>query len=159
MVEKYIKIYHKQNMQVVLLCALIAFLPLFIVSLFHYENPKDILISFFPFVLASICLAVASLYTIRFRKLIAHQERIYNIKFQDTNVVPIGKTLYLSDQWLIWAGSGAFYKKHIKTISSVRVHGKYGFSYKAVIKTVDDKKFSFWCNASDVNKIRKWKKM
>lgn len=158
--EKYIKIYHKQNTKVALICAIIAFVPLFTVSLCYEVIPEDTLISFAPFVLATISVAIASLYTLRFKKLIKTQEQIYNIKFQDTNAVSIGKTLYLSDKWLIWAGSGAFYKEHIKSISSVRVHGgRYGSSYKAVIQTVDGKKYSFWCAASDIKKIRKWRNM
>ena len=155
MMKKYIKIYHKQNVKVALFCAIIAFMPLFIASLCYEVIPEDILLSFVPFGLATICVAIASLYTIRFKKLIKTQEQIYNIEFQDTNAVSIGKTLYLSDKWLIWAGSGAFYKEHIKTISSVRVRT----SYKAVIQTVDDKKYSFWCTASDIKKIRKWRNM
>lgn len=158
--EKYIKIYHKQNVRAALLCAIIMFLPLFIVSLLYDVYPEDILISFFPFVLAVLSVAIASLYTVRFKKLIKMQEQIYGIEFQDANAVHIGKRLYLSDEWLIWAGSGAFYKKHIKTIGSVCTHvASPGISYKAVIKTIDGKKYSFSCAASDIKKIRKWRKM
>lgn len=158
---KYIYIYHKRNVRVALLCALIAFFPLFIASLFYDVTPEDTLVSFTPFIMAAVCITVASLYTIRFKKLIKAQEKTYGIEFQDTNAVQIGKTLFLSDEWLIWAGSGAFYRKHIKTISSVRSQGRSSgsLSYKAVIKTADGKKYSFWCTASAINKIRKWKKL
>jgi len=67
--KKYIKIYHKRNVLLALFLATILFLPLFIVSLFYDVVPEDTLISFFPFVLALICVAVASLYTIRFKNI------------------------------------------------------------------------------------------
>ncbi len=156
--EKYIKIYHKRNAQIGCLCAFIAFVPLFIVSLFYDVVPDDTLISFIPFVLAAICVAVASLYTVRFKKLIVEQEQIYHIQFQDDNVEHLKTTLYLSDDWLICAGSCAFYKKHIKSISSVRRFGRAGSSNQVIIKTVDDKKYTVWClRASDVKKLREWR--
>ncbi|MBE6960514.1 MAG: hypothetical protein E7448_07335 [Ruminococcaceae bacterium] len=157
--EKYIKIYHKRNVQLALFCAIIVFLPLFIVSLFYDIVPEDTLISFIPFMLALTCVAVASLYTIRFKKLIAEQEQIYNIQFQDDNVEHLETTLFLSDDWLIWAGSCAFYRQHIKSISSVRRFGRAGSSNQVTIKTNDDKKYTVWClSASNVKKLKEWRK-
>jgi predicted ferric reductase len=157
--EKYIKIYHKRNAQLGCLCAFIAFVPLFIVSLFYDVISEDTLVSFVPFALAAICVAVASLYTIRFKKLIKQQEEIYLIQFQDDNVEHLETTLYLSDNWLIWAGSCAFYKNHIKSISSVRRFGRAGSSNQVTIKTVDDKKYTVWClSASNVKKLKQWGK-
>ena len=90
--------------------------------------------------------------------MIAEQEKIYHIQFQDDNVEHLETTLYLSDDWLIWAGSCAFYKKHIKSISSVRRFGRAGSSNQVIIKTVDDKKYTVWClRASDVKKLREWR--
>ena len=143
-VEKYIKIYHKRNVKLALLCAVIVFVPLFVVSLFYDVVPEDTIVSFVPFVLATICGAVASLYTIRFKKMIIEQEHIYNMEFQDTKAAHLETTLYLSDEWLIWAGSCAFYKKHIKSISSVRRFGRAGTSNQVTIKTIDDKKYTMW---------------
>ena len=157
--EKYIKIYHKRNAQLGYLCAFIAFVPLFIVSLFYDVISEDTLVSFVPFALAAICVAVASLYTIRFKKLIKQQEEIYLIQFQDDNVEHLETTLYLSDNWLIWAGSCAFYKEHIKSISAVRRFGRAGSSNQVTIKTVDDKKYTVWClSASNVKKLKEWRK-
>jgi len=157
--KKYINIYHKRNMQLALFCAIIVFLPLFVMSLFYDEVPGDTLISFVPFILATICVAVASLYTIRFKKLIAAQEQIYHIPFKDDNVKHLETTLYLSDHWLIWAGSCAFYKQHIKSISSSRRFGGAGSSNRVTIKTNDDKKYTVWClSASNVKKLKEWQK-
>ena len=156
--EKYIKIYHKRNTLLALFCASIVFLPLFAVSLFYDVVPEDTLISFVPFILAPLWVAVASLYTIRFKELIAEQEKIYHIQFQDDNVERLETTLYLSDDWLIWAGSCAFYKKHIKSISSVRRLGRAGSSNQVTIKTIDDKKYTVWClSASNVKKLKEWR--
>ena len=159
MPEKYIKIYHKRNVQLVFICASIIFLPLFITSLLYDVVPGDIWIALVPFYLAPMCVAVASLYTIRFKKLIATQEQMYRIQFQDDNVEHLETTLYLSDDWLIWAGSCAFYKKHIKTIRSVRRFGRAGSSNQVTIQTVDDKKYTVWClSASNVKKLKAWQK-
>ena len=159
MLEKYIEIYHKRNVQLVFICASIIFLPLFITSLLYDAVPGDTLIAFIPFVLAPICVAVASLYTIRFRKMIAKQAQTYHIQFQDDNVEHLETTLYLSSDWLIWAGSCAFYKKHIKSIHSVRRFGRAGSSNQVTIQTVDDKKYTVWClGASNVKKLKEWRK-
>ena len=156
--EKYIKIYHKRNIKLALVCAFIAFIPLFVVSLFYDVVPEDIIVSFVPFVLAALIIAFASLYTFRFKKLIEKQEQIYSIQFQDINAEHLENTLYLSDEWLIWAGSSAFFKKHIKSISSVRRFGRVGSSNQVTIKTVDNKKYTIWClRTSNIKKIREWK--
>ena len=158
MPEKYIKIYHKRNVQLVFICASIIFLPLFITSLLYDVVPGDIWIALVPFYLVPICVAVASLYTIRFRKMIAKQEQMYCIQFQDDNVEHLETTLYLSRDWLIWAGSCAFYKQHIKSIRSVRRFGRAGSSNQVTIQTMDNKKYTVWClSASNVKKLIVWK--
>ena len=158
MIDKYIKIYHKRNIQLALICGTIVFVPLFVVSLFYDVVPEDTLVSFVPYILAAACIAVASLFTKRFRKMIHKQEQIYGVQFQDTDVVHLETTLYLSKDWLIWAGSCAMYKEHIKSISSALRHGRVGSSNEVIIKTVDNKQYRIWClNSSNVKKIKKWK--
>ena len=156
--ERYIKIFHRRNIVVALICALLVFVPLFVVSLFYDVIPEDTIASFVPFLLATICVALASLHTIHFRSLIKLQEQRYHIEFQDTNVQHLETTLYLSDDWLIWAGVSAFYKPHIKSIKSVRRFGRVGSSNEITIRTVDNKKYTIWCtNNANFNKLRKWK--
>ena len=148
-----------RNMRLVFICASIIFLPLFITSLLYDVVPGDIWIALVPFYLAPICVAVASLYTIRFRKMIAKQEQAYHIQFQDDNVEHLETTLYLSSDWLIWAGSCAFYKKHIKSIRSVRRFGRAGSSNQVTINTIDGKKYTMWClSAANVKKLKAWQK-
>lgn len=159
MVKKYISIYNKRNCLLSLLCASIAFIPLFIESLIYDVIPEDTLIAFIPFVIGAIYIGIASLYTIRFKKMIRQQEQLYKVQFNDDDVVHLETTLYLSKDWLIWAGSSAIYRKHIKSISSKLIIGKGGSSNKVIIKTVDNKKYRIWClSSSNIMKIRKWKK-
>ena len=158
MVNKYIHIYNRRNCLLALFCAIIAFIPLFIVSLIYDVIPEDILISFVPFVIAAICVGIASLYIVRFKKMIETQEQLYGVKFNDDHVVHLETTLYLSEDWLIWAGVSAIYKCHIKSVHSKLMHGRSGSSNKVVITTVDNKKYVIWClSSSNINKIRKWK--
>ena len=159
MIDKYIKIYHKRNILLALMCATIVFLPLFVVSLFYDVVPDDTLVSVVPFILSALCVAIASLFTKRFRTMIHKQEQIYSVKFQDTDVVHLETTLYLSKDWLIWAGSCAIYKENIKTINSKLRHGRVGSSNEVIIKTVDNKQYTIWClSSSNVKKIKEWTK-
>ena len=156
--EKYIIIYHKRNIMFASLFAMLAFIPMFITSLLYDYEPKDTVVSFFPFVFAAFNVAVASLSIIRFKKVIRKQEQLYGIQFQDINAVHIEKTLYISRDWLIRAGTFAFYKKHIKSITYMLQNGKGGPSYIITIKTTENKKYIFWSkNLSSIKEIRKWK--
>ena len=84
---------------------------------------------------------------------------MYSVKFQDTDVVHLETTLYLSKDWLICAGSCAMYKEYIKSISSKLRHGRAGSSNEVIIKTVDNKQYAIWClSSSNVKKIKEWVK-
>ena len=158
MINKYIYIYNRRNCLLALFCASIVFIPLFVVSLIYNAIPEDTLIAFAPFVIAAICVVIASLYTIHFKKMIKMQEQLYGVQFNDDNVVHLETTLYLSEDWLIWAGISSIYKSHIKSIRSNLIHGRGGSSNKVTITTVDNKKYIIWClSSSNINKIRKWK--
>ena len=158
MIGKYIRIYLKRNIQLAFVCATIVFVPLFVVSLFYTVVPEDTLVSFVPYVLAAAYIAVASLFTKRFKKMIHKQEQLYDVQFQDMDVEHLETTLYLSKDWLIWAGSCAMYKEHIKSISSALRHGRAGSSNEVVIRTVDNRQYTIWClSSSNVKRIKKWK--
>ena len=158
MINKYIHIYNRRNCLLGLLCASIVFIPLFIVSLMYDVAPEDTLMAFAPFVIAAVCVVIASLYTIRFKKMIKIQEQLYGVSFNDENVVHLETTLYLSENWLIWAGISSIYKSHMKSIRSKPVHGRSGSSNKVIITTADNKKYVIWClSSSNIQKIRKWK--
>ena len=157
--QRYIAIYLKQQVKLSFLCAIIAFIPTFGFSLFYDVIPNDTLLSFYPFVLALLYMGIAPLPIIRFRRLIRTQEQYYHVAFTTTNDVCLGKTLYLSDEWLIWAGSAAFYKKHIKTIDSHKDQPRTPRSYKTIVRTKDGKNYSFWCTATEVKTIKRWMRM
>lgn len=57
-IDKYVQIYHKRNIQLAIFCATLVFTPLFVVSLFYDVVPEDTLISFFPFLLAIISVGI-----------------------------------------------------------------------------------------------------
>ena len=158
MINKYIHIYNRRNCLLALFCSSIVSIPMFITSLIYDVIQDDHFIAFAPFAIAAICVAIASLYTIRFKKMIKMQEQLYGVQFNDDNAIHLGTTLYLSEDWLIWAGSCSIYKNHIKSISSKLITGRSGTSNKVTITTVDNKKYVIWClSSSNINKIRKWK--
>ena len=89
--------------------------------------------------------------------MIRRQERLYNIKFKDYYAVNLEKTVFLSQNWIIYAGRIAIYKKHIQAISSKYVIGKGPSFYKVIIKTVDNKKYTLKCyEQSNLVKIKNW---
>ena len=161
MVKKYIKIYHKRNLQLAFFCASMVFVTSIILIIFDKVSvcPEDIIVLFMPFLLTLPFLFIASLYTIRFKKMIKEQEQLYKIKFNDADAVWLENVLYISKEWLIAAGTCAIYKPHLKSLKSIRHHGKYGTSYRVIFKTINGKKYKTWINSpSDIQRIRKWKK-
>ncbi len=153
-INKYIKIYHKRNILFALFCSTATFVPLIIADLMYDVNLNDMLLSFLPFVMSGICVIFASLWTVRFKKMIKMQERLYHVQFQDEDVVHLDLIIYLSKEWFISAGTCAIYKPHIKSISYKRISN----STYVIIKTLDDKKYKMFCKSTtNVNKIRKWK--
>ena len=159
MVKKYNTIYHRRNIKLALICATIVFVPLFIESMVYDILPEDTFISFIPFVIAILCVGVASLFTIRFRRMIEAQEKRYNVQFQDNDVIHLENTLYLSKEWLISAGSCAIYKAHIQSIHSALRYSRAGSSNEIIIKTSDSRKYRIWClSSSNVKKIKDWVK-
>ena len=158
MVDKYIKIYHKRNVVLALVCAVIVFIPWFIAALLSDAVPYDIWFSFLPFPVAAAYVAVAALTTVRFKWIIKAQEERYGVTFGDHGAIRLETTLFLSDEWLIRAGVSAIYKDHIQSVRSSLRRGRGGSSNRVVIKTVDGKKYVVWCQSSSgVRKIKSWK--
>jgi len=158
-VEKYTKIYLKRNITLALICATIVFIPLLIVSLIYDVLSYDLIAAFMPFPIAFICVFISFLPIIRFRKMIRQQESLYDTVFSDTDADHLETTLYLSKNWLIWAGNCAVYKNHIQSIEYKLETGRVGSSNKVTITTVDDKRYIFWClNTTNIKKIKTWHK-
>jgi len=125
-----------------LFCAAIAFIPLFIVSLTHDVVSYDLIIAFIPFPFALVCVLISALPIIRFRKMIMWQESLYGTTFSDINANHLETTLYLCDEWLIWAGRYAIYKNHIQSLKHRLVSGRVGVSNKVTIRAVDGKRYN-----------------
>ena len=126
MIEKYTKIYLKRNIILALICATIVFIPLLIVSLIYDVLSYDLIVAFMPFPIAFIFVLISFLPIIRFRKMIRQQESLYDTVFSDTDADHLETTLYLSNNWLIWAGSCAIYKNHIQSIQHKLETGRVG---------------------------------
>ncbi len=157
MVEKYIKLYVKRNIFLALFCATIAFLPLFIVGLIYDVLSYDLVVAFIPFPIALVCVLISLLPIIRFKKMIIQQETLYNVVFCDTDSINLETTLYLSKDWLIWAGSCAIHKKHIHSVKHKLVTGRVGSSNKVTIQTNNNKRYTIWClSSSNIKKIKDW---
>ena len=159
MVEKYAKIYLKRNIMLALICATIVFIPLLIVSLIYDVLSYDIIVAFTPFPIALVCVLIGFLPIVRFRKMIMQQELLYDTIFSDTDVEHLETTLYLSKNWLIWAGSCAIYKKHIQSIKYKLESGRVGSSNKVTITTTDNKRYIIWClSTTNIKRIKRWSK-
>ena len=159
MIETYVKIYLKRNILLAFVCSVIGFIPLFIVSLVYDVISYDLIISFCPFLIAFLCFSISLFPIIRFKKMIASQELLYGIVFSDNNSTRLETTLYLSDEWLIWACYCAIHKKHIQSVKCKRGHSRVGSSYRVKITTIDKKHYIIWClNFSSIKKINSWRK-
>ena len=159
MVEKYIKIYVNRNIILALICATIVFIPLLIVSLIYDVLSYDLIVALTPFLIALVCVLISFQSIIRFRKMIMQQETLYDTIFSDTNADHLETTLYLSKDWLIWAGSCAIYKKHIEFIKHKLESGRASSSSKVTITTADNKRYIIWClSTTNIKKIKTWHK-
>jgi len=156
--KKYIFIYNGRNVLLSLLFATIAFIPLYSSAMNYDYVSNDLLLSFLPFAIAALYVVIASLFTIRFRSMIKKQEKNYGIVFNDTRSEHLERMIYLSKDWLIFAGVYAFYKRYIKSVTYILKNVRGGPSYKVTIKTIDNKCYKISCrNLSGIKKIRKWK--
>ncbi|MBQ9414898.1 MAG: hypothetical protein IJU16_07220 [Clostridia bacterium] len=157
MIATYIRIYMKRNIWLAFVCATMVFIPLFIASLIYDYVPYDIALSFILFGLAFICVLLSLLPTVRFKNMIANQEKQYAITFSDNHAEHLETTLYLSDEWLIWAGSCALYKKHIKSAKPNLEAGRAGMSYRITLHTKDGKRYIIWClNHTNKENVLTW---
>ena len=157
LISKYIKVYVKRNILLALFCSILVFIPLFIVSLIYDVLSYDIAVSFVPFAIAIICVLISLIPTIQFRRMIAQQEEVYGVKFSDTGAVHLETTLFLSDNWLIWAGVSALYKGYITDVKSRIMSGSVGSSNRVELITADNRGYAVWClSGNNLEKVYKW---
>ena len=160
LMEKFIRIYMKRNLLTALSCAIICFVPLFIVSLIYDVLSYDLIVSFAPFLIALLCVAFSYLYTFRFRRMISEQEKTFSVVFDDTAALHLETTIFLSNDWLIYAGSAAFYRGYVKSVSSKTKHAlRGGSSNRVTLKTIDGRHYVIWAiSPSVVKMLREWSK-
>lgn len=116
-INKYVRLYMKRNSLLALFCATICFIPFFACAILYDVLWYDIFISFVPYVLAGIIILISYFLTFRFRKEIKRQEEKFNVRFSDTGKTKLDSTIFISDEWLIFAGTHAWYKPNIKSIT------------------------------------------
>ena len=157
-IEKYIRVYMKRNLLTAISCAILCFVPLFIVSLIYDVLSYDIVVSFVPFFIALLSVAFSYLYTFRFRRMISEQERTFSVAFDDTAAQHLETTIYLSNDWLIYAGSAAFYRGYVKSVTSKTMHAlRGGSSNRVTLKTIDGRHYVIWAlSSSVVKRIKEW---
>lgn len=157
MVNKYVRIYTKRNIWLTFICATIVAVPLFITSLIYDVLQYDYLTALIPYAIAAVVVLCCSVPIFCFRSMILEQEALYGIYFNDADAKHLETTLYISQDWLIWAGISAFHKNHIKHIAHKKRHGRVGSSNEVKVVTVDSKKYTVWClSSSNIQLIKEW---
>ncbi len=162
--KKYNLIYAKHTFLMCFVISLIAAIPLFIVSLFYDEVENDILYSLYC-LLAGAAVWLLLLLRIPFAHMILRrQEKLLGKKFDDKDVKPLypksaNSLIYVSDEWLIFAGTGAFGREYIEklTVRSKKRKNRTDYYHLCIIIGKDKKKYyKLLDSASTAKKIREW---
>lgn len=115
--------------------------------------------AFWVYILSFVWFAIDLLFVVHFVLFIRFQENRYHITFCDTGAKPLypSSNIFLTDEWLIFAGRTAFYRPYIRNISIVSEKTNGGRNYQLKIHTDDDSTYyrSIDSNAS-AQKIRAW---
>lgn len=99
------------------------------------------------------------LLTFRFRQITRYQERLFHVKFSDTNAAALypESNTFLSDDWLIFSGKSAFCRQYIRCISIVAVRTNRGNDYRLKLFTTDGKTYLHAIDSqTNANKIQRW---
>lgn len=99
------------------------------------------------------------LLTFRFRQIIRYQERLFHVKFSDTNTAALypKSNTFLSDDWLIFSGKSAFCRQYIRRISIVAVRTNRDNDYRLKLFTTDGKTYLHAIDSQiNANKIQRW---
>ena len=99
------------------------------------------------------------LLTFRFRQIIRYPERLFHVKFSDTNAAALypESNTFLSDDWLIFSGKSAFCRKYIRRISIVAVRTNRGNDYRLKLFTTGGKTYLHDIDSqTNPNKIQHW---
>ena len=162
--KKYNLIYAKN---IFLMCFFISFfiaVTFFIVSFFFDVVENDILYSLYS-LLVGVAAWLVMLLRIPFAYMILRrQEKMLGIKFDDKDVKPLypmstNSLIYVSGEWLIFAGMSAFCRDYIEklTVRSKRPKNQIHYYHLCIIVGKDKKKYyKLLDSASTAKKIREW---
>ena len=158
--EKYIYILLKRNFLATLMLTLPMFLILFIGIIVSEENVLEhILICAEPIIIGAVGYLLSILVIIRFNILINYQEKMFNIKFDDRGAKRVRTSItFIAEEWLIYSGTCAFYKKYIKSFRMKKeIHRRGAGPYTIIVNTIDGKKYCFKTpQTNDIDIYRKW---
>lgn len=158
--NKYIILYIKRNIVLIFGIAFFIILLFTIVGLLAKSDLFDIVMAIcLPLFFAFSSFLISLLPIIRFKKMISYQKSNYNFSFNNDNEIAIDKPIlkYLTDKWFICSGTFAFHYQYINKISYKTVHREFGTSYKVLITTIDNKKYSIWFrNTTAIKKVESW---
>lgn len=97
---------------------------------------------------------------LRFRRMIQNQERKLDVMFQDAHACALANDplVFLSDDWLICAGSMAFHRDYIRYVFWERdFPRRAGSGYRMRIQTIDHKTYRFYLQSVlSCRKIHDW---
>ncbi len=142
--------------------------PFFIISFFFDAVKNDILYSLYV-LLAGIVVWLMLLLRIPLAYLILRrQEKMLGIKFDGKDVKPLypsaiamstSSLIYVSEEWLIFAGTGAFGGDYIEklVVRSKKRKNRTDYYHLCIIVGKDKKKYyKLLDSASTAKKIREW---
>jgi len=161
MTKKYILLYVKRVFCLVFGVALATAVPLLLASLFADAWENDILFSLYiPFLMAVIVLPIPLLYIpfgIYVQRL---QEKTLAVAFSDSNAQRLYPRSYvfLSDDWVIWAGRLVLHRAFIRSITVRRERPRQSRGgYYCICKCMNGKQYRiFVASTSEVKKIKQW---
>lgn len=148
--------------------SLFAAVPLFIVSLFFDAVENDILYSLYC-LLGGVAVWLVLLLRVPFACMILRrQEKMLNIRFDCKGVKPLypsasamsaNSLIYMSEEWLIFAGTGAFCRDYFEkfTVRSKKRKNHVDYYHLCIIVGKDKKKYyKLLDSASTAKRVREW---
>lgn len=166
--KKYNLIYAKNTFLMCFFISLFAAVPFFAVSFFFDAVENDIFYSLY-WLLAGVAVWLVMLLRIPFAYMILRrQEKMLNIKFDCKGINPLypsatamstNSLIYISDEWLIFAGTGVFCRDYIEKLSvkSEKRKNRVHYNHFCIIIGKDEKKYYKLLDcASTAKKIREW---
>ena len=163
--KKYITLFLKTRFVLIFGCATALFVLFFSVLLFDRNAVYPPIFALWVYFVAIVFYAINLLVVLRFQRVIAYQERLFDIRFCDTNATPLYKGsikapgVFLSDDWLIFAGKSAFCRQYIKHIDIKSEEANMGNDYRLRIYTVDYKEYSIHIDSpANARRIQIWYK-